>query len=116
MLKEIRAADRGSAAFLPADFSSLAEVPKLYETGQHTTAPSNQSKPKPHPQPDSVMPSGSAVNAMSPHSPGQAFPEEMQAMSLAAGMHYHRSKQRRYGRRHPFSPTKVKVERTGGPD
>jgi len=79
------------------------------------------------------MPSGSAVNAMSPHSPGQAFPEEMQAMSLAAGMHYHRSKQRprlreswmrenctssfgRYGRRHPFSPTKVKVERTGGSD
>src|SRR5215470_9964676 len=49
LLKEIRAADRGSAAFLPADFSSLAEVPKLYETGQHTTAlePSNQKRKRP---------------------------------------------------------------------
>jgi NAD(P)-dependent dehydrogenase (short-subunit alcohol dehydrogenase family) len=31
-LKEIRAADRGSAAFLPADFSSLAEVRRLADT------------------------------------------------------------------------------------
>jgi NAD(P)-dependent dehydrogenase (short-subunit alcohol dehydrogenase family) len=29
LLKEIRVADRGSAAFLPADFSSLAEVRRL---------------------------------------------------------------------------------------
>jgi NAD(P)-dependent dehydrogenase (short-subunit alcohol dehydrogenase family) len=32
LLKEIRAADRGSAAFLPADFSSLAEVRRLADT------------------------------------------------------------------------------------
>src|SRR5216684_7469254 len=32
LLKEIRAAHRGSAAFLPADFSSLAEVRRLADT------------------------------------------------------------------------------------
>jgi NAD(P)-dependent dehydrogenase (short-subunit alcohol dehydrogenase family) len=32
LLKEIRVADRGSAAFLPADFSSLAEVRRLADT------------------------------------------------------------------------------------
>src|SRR5215467_11400389 len=32
LVKEIRAADRGSAAFLPADFSSLAEVRRLADT------------------------------------------------------------------------------------
>jgi NAD(P)-dependent dehydrogenase (short-subunit alcohol dehydrogenase family) len=32
LFKEIRAADRGSAAFLPADFSSLAEVRRLADT------------------------------------------------------------------------------------
>jgi NAD(P)-dependent dehydrogenase (short-subunit alcohol dehydrogenase family) len=32
LLKEIRTADRGSAAFLPADFSSLAEVRRLADT------------------------------------------------------------------------------------
>ena len=32
LLNEIRAADRGSAAFLPADFSSLAEVRRLADT------------------------------------------------------------------------------------
>jgi NAD(P)-dependent dehydrogenase (short-subunit alcohol dehydrogenase family) len=32
LLKEIRAADHGSAAFLPADFSSLAEVRRLADT------------------------------------------------------------------------------------
>src|SRR5260370_15309347 len=32
LLKEIRAARRGSAAFLPADFSSLAEVRRLADT------------------------------------------------------------------------------------
>jgi NAD(P)-dependent dehydrogenase (short-subunit alcohol dehydrogenase family) len=32
LLKEIRAANRGSAAFLPADFSSLAEVRRLGDT------------------------------------------------------------------------------------
>src|SRR5919201_941547 len=32
LLKEIRAAGRGSAAFLPADFSSLAEVRRLADT------------------------------------------------------------------------------------
>ena len=32
LLKEIRTADRGSAAFLPADFSSLAEVRRFADT------------------------------------------------------------------------------------
>src|SRR2546430_12635225 len=32
LLNEIRAADRGSAAFLPADFSSIAEVRRLADT------------------------------------------------------------------------------------
>src|SRR5262249_44623798 len=32
LLNEIRAANRGSAAFLPADFSSLAEVRRLADT------------------------------------------------------------------------------------
>src|SRR5215831_15294510 len=32
LLKEIRSAHRGSAAFLPADFSSLAEVRRLADT------------------------------------------------------------------------------------
>ena len=32
LLNEIRAATRGSAAFLPADFSSLAEVRRLADT------------------------------------------------------------------------------------
>ena len=32
LLKEIRTADQGSAAFLPADFSSLAEVRRLADT------------------------------------------------------------------------------------
>jgi NAD(P)-dependent dehydrogenase (short-subunit alcohol dehydrogenase family) len=32
LLKEIRAADHGSAAFLPADFSSLAEVRRVADT------------------------------------------------------------------------------------
>ena len=32
MLKEIRAAKRGLTAFLPADFSSLAEVRRLADT------------------------------------------------------------------------------------
>src|SRR5215470_10969586 len=32
LLKEIQAADRGSAVFLPADFSSLAEVRRLADT------------------------------------------------------------------------------------
>src|SRR5262249_5872669 len=32
LLDEIRAANRGSAAFLPADFSSLAEVRRLADT------------------------------------------------------------------------------------
>ena len=36
LLKEIRAAHRGSAAFLPADFSSLAEVRRLADTVRQT--------------------------------------------------------------------------------
>src|SRR5262249_17869784 len=44
LLKEIRAANRGSAAFLPADFSSLAEVRRLADTVHHARTRASGSK------------------------------------------------------------------------